>query len=210
MSSIPVVLICTWHLSSQVPSWYSSLQLQIWCHWPLSLLWSLLSFYLLHHSMFPFHPHDFLIIPSDFYLHQLVLSCWLHSSTYSSTSLIFFLVLWWHVLWIRAGVTGSVHNTLFLYIYHHTSCMFSLTLTYSITSWIYQGLRLLALESLSLCCTIESMLLWNLRTYGICLDAWIPQWTTLKANLVQLSLCLSLPRPSITKGQSYLTRLSPI
>ena len=131
------------------------------------------SFYFLYHLTFPFGPRDFFLIPSDFYLHWSVLSCWLRSSTYSLTSLIFFLVLWWHVLWVKAGITWSVWNTLFLYIPSY-SCTFSLTLTYLITHKYTKVLAPCSQISLSLCRTIESTLLRNLRTYGICLNTWNP------------------------------------
>ena len=39
MSSVPIIPICTQHLSFQVLTQYSGLRLQLWCCWPLSLRW---------------------------------------------------------------------------------------------------------------------------------------------------------------------------
>ena len=90
------------------------------------------SFVILFHRLtFSSHPHYFSAIPSDFYLHQLVLSCQLRSSTYSS--LLSYSFSFYDDTSLGLGqVSLGLCTLLSSYINCHTSCSLSLTLTYSI------------------------------------------------------------------------------
>ena len=77
-------------------------------------------------------------------------------------------------LWLGQALLGLCAFSLF-YINHHTPCIVTLTLTYSILPRIYQGHCSLPRISLSPCHTIESTLLWNLQTTGVRLDTWTPK-----------------------------------
>ena len=113
------------------------------------------------------------LITSDIYLHRSVLLRRLHSSSYSSFPSPSFLFYDDASLWLGQVLLGPC--TLFLfYINHRTSCIISLTLTYSILPWIYQGHCSLPRISLSPHRTIELTLLRNLRTSGIRLNARTP------------------------------------
>ena len=97
-------------------------------------------------------------ITSDFYLHRSVLSCRLRSSFYSSFPSRSFLFYDDASLRLGQALLGPCAFFLF-YINHRTSCIVSLTLTYSILPRIYQGHLLSSWISLSLRRTIESTLL---------------------------------------------------
>ena len=136
-------------------------------------------------------------VASDFHLHRLVLSHRLRSSFYSS-----FLSLsipFYDDASLRLGQALLGPCAFFpFYINCSTSCIVFLTLTYSISPRIYQGHYSLSWISLSPRRTIESTLLWTLRTPGVRLDAWTPKEQLLGWSPDQSSLRLYLPGPSVT------------
>ena len=88
---------------------------------------------------FLFCPRWFFVISLDFNLHQSVLSHQLRSSFYSSFPPYSFSLYDDVSLWLGQALVGLCALPSF-YINHRTSCTSPLTLTYSITSRIYQGL----------------------------------------------------------------------
>ena len=96
------------------------------------------------------------------------------------------------------NTTWSVH--IFLFLYKLSYFLYSLSNfdLLDTTSNIPRSLNPLSWNSLSLHHTIESMLPQNPRNPSICLDTWTPKGSPLGWTIVQLSLCLSPPGPSVT------------
>ena len=160
-------------------------------------------------STFFFCPHRSLSISSDSYLHWSGLSHRLHSS--SSSSFPSYSLSFYDDMSLQLG-QALLGPCMFSssYINFHTSCTLSLTLTYLLLPWIYQVILSLVSElseSLSYSWVNTPLKLLKPRHPFWHLNPWR---TTLQVNSVQLSLRSSLPRPSVTKGQSYLIRLSPL